>query len=180
MAIDISAQYPLCPMWYAFFIGFHKSRAIRLLGNGLAVQLEKRFFAPRSLFEGPECDIAFSELEVLGGEHLGEFELRTESSSSANVEILPMVGARFRLERSLARRANVARESLPVRRDIDLEKRVAELEHALLSINKLLGDAYQFSLKFSNYVQPELFPSVPTPHPPSPLPPTKKRTKKNY
>jgi hypothetical protein len=154
---NVRDRFPGASMWFALFSIWRPGFDGLIVGSCLGRRVAREISAPRNLFEAPTCDIALSEYEVLARAG-GLASVRSTVASSMEVELRPLVAAKFRI-------ASKAREDRTESSSFDTVK----LRRALLDALQAL-DAPSNAKIGSTYGQQHLFEE--------PFPPRTNRTKK--
>lgn len=127
---------PAVPIWFGLINASLSQSDVLTAGNCLGRRLAKAFSTSAGLFENPDRDIAFAELELLHANGGQDIKFRTEHAAQLYVELFPDVVGRFRIRRDAT---EPARKSIDVRANV-VAARIGELRSLLRRAQEVAED----------------------------------------
>jgi len=100
IALSISKKRPLIAHWYMLFSGMYEKRQVFKMARSVGNHIRKHLTHNNTLFSKVTSDISYPELKVVLTNKINIVPFITEYSTVIDVEIYPLVKAKFRIRRN--------------------------------------------------------------------------------
>lgn len=137
LALSISKRNSLVVYWYVLFSGMHEKQQIFKTGRGVGSHIKKHLTHNDTLYSKVTSDISHSELKVIINNKINIIPFITQYSTVVDVEIFPLVRAKFNIKRNSNVIQNETREGVFIKK-----REYFEITEALSRATKILEDKY--------------------------------------
>ncbi len=100
LALSLSESNPLFAHWYMLFTGMHEKQQIFRTAESVGHHIKKHLINSNTLFTRVTSDISYPELKVVLSNQINIVPFITAHSAVIDVEVYPLVSAKFRINRN--------------------------------------------------------------------------------
>ena len=110
----VVGKLPSAFLWFGFFVSLRSDTDVMNVGDCLGRRLARHLTQTSGVFEQPDADVSFEELEAMAPDGHSEIKFRTDHPGIITVEILAPITAIYRYRREM-RQSGVRESSIPRR-----------------------------------------------------------------